>query len=66
MAMNSSNWSSHSRRLIVSLTPTMPSAFIAVASARMRDIASSRAWYIAFDSTSISWFLLQLPYCTPT
>jgi hypothetical protein len=29
---------------------------------RMRLIASSRAWYMAFERTSSSWFLLQLPY----
>ena len=51
---------------MVSFTPTMPSAFIAVASARMRDMASSRAWYMALESTSISWFLLQEPYWMPT
>src|ERR1700747_2781566 len=38
-----------------SRTPTMPSACRASASASIRLMASSRAWYMAWDSTSSSW-----------
>ena len=47
-------------------TPTMPSAPSASASASIRDIASSRAWYIAWERTSSSWFLPHRPICSPT
>ena len=44
----------------------MPSAPSTSASASMRFIASSRAWYIACESVSISWFLLHRPNWVPT
>jgi hypothetical protein len=48
------------------VTATMPSAPSTSASASIRVIASSRAWYIAWDSTSISWFLVHRLTCRPT
>ena len=47
-------------------TPTMPSAPSASASASIRVIASSRAWYSAWESTVSSWFLPQRPTWRPT
>ena len=56
----------HSFSSTASRTATMPSAPSTSASASIRVIANSRAWYIAWDSTSISWFLLHRPTCRPT
>ena len=65
-AMNSAMSAPNSFSSTSSRTPTMPSAPSASASASIRVIASSRAWYIAWDSTSSSWFLPQRPTCRPT
>ena len=54
--MNSARSSPHSWRLTSSRTPTMPSAPSWSASSSIRVIASSRAWYIAWQRTFISWF----------
>ena len=66
MAMNSAMSEPNSFISTSSRTPTMPSAPSASASASIRVIASSRAWYMAWDSTSSSWFLLHRPICSPT
>ena len=65
IATNSSTLESHSIRLTVSRTPTMPSAPIVRASRRIRSIASARASYIAVDSVSSSWLLVQPANWTP-
>ena len=57
--MNSARSTPHSYRDTSSRTPTMPSAPSWSASSSMRVIASSRAWYIAWVRTSISWFWFQ-------
>ncbi len=44
----------------------MPSAPSWSASASMRAIASSRAWYIAWDKVVSSSFLLHRPNWNPT
>ena len=65
-AMNSAMSAPNSFISTSSRTPTMPSAPSACASASIRVIASSRAWYIAWDSTSSSWLWPHLPNCSPT
>ncbi len=66
MAMNSATSLPNSRASTVSRTPTIPSAPRAAASASIRVIASSRAWYIAWLRVSSSWFLFHRPICMPT
>ena len=66
IAMNSAMSEPNSFISTSSRTPTMPSAPSASASASIRVMASSRAWYMAWDSTSSSWFLPQRPICSPT
>src|SRR3984957_16892235 len=65
-AMNSAMSLPNSFISTSSRTPTMPSAPSASASASIRVMASSRAWYMAWDSTSSSWFFPQRPTCSPT
>ena len=64
-AMNSAMSLPNSFISTSSRTPTMPSAPSASASASIRVMASSRAWYMAWESTSSSWFLPQRPTCSP-
>src|SRR6266496_2243991 len=64
-AMNSAMSDPNSFISTSSRTPTIPSAASASASASIRVIASSRAWYMACDSTSSSWFLPHRPTCSP-
>ncbi len=66
MAMNSVTLEPNSFCSNVSRTPTMPSAPSAAASATMRLMASSRAWYSAWVRVVSSWFLLHRPTCRPT
>ena len=65
-AMNSARSVPNSLNSTSSRTPTIPSAPSWSASASIRVIASSRAWYMACDSVSSSWFLLHRPIWNPT
>jgi len=65
-AMNSATSRPNSLNSTSSRTPTIPSAPSALASASIRDMASSRAWYIAWDRVVSSWFWDQRPSWMPT